>query len=350
MKKLLITGSNGLIGSAAVQHFDQLNWSVYGLDNNQRKIFFGDAGDTSSTGQWLQQNTSDYHALDVDIRNREALLELFRLHRFDATIHCAAQPSHDLAAKIPFDDFDINAVGTLNLLEACRQHCPDSPFVLMSTNKVYGDAPNEKLLTETPTRFDYLLPEDYYGIDEHCRIDNCLHSLFGVSKLAGDVLAQEYGKYFHLPVGIFRGGCLTGPRHKGVPLHGFLSHLVKTAVQEQAYTVYGYSGKQVRDNVDAADVVQAFDLFIQEPHCGEVYNLGGGRENNISVVEAIHKLNELTGKQLKWNYEPEHRRGDHICYISDTRKLQRHYPSWKPTKNIDQILKEMVDFELASPG
>lgn len=346
MKRLLVTGSGGLIGSETVLYFAARDWEVYGIDNNQRRAFFGDNGDTDGNLAWLRSQVPNYRHFALDIRERSAILSLFKDHHFDAIVHCAAQPSHDLAAKIPFDDFDINAVGTLNLLEATRRSCQDSPFVLMSTNKVYGDAPNEKLLAETELRFDYLLEADYHGINEHCRIDNCLHSLFGASKAAADLLAQEYGKYFHMPVGVFRGGCLTGSHHSGVELHGFLNYLTKTAVHGRPYTVYGYGGKQVRDNIDAFDVASAFWHFCSSPRCGEVYNLGGGRQNNVSMREAIGKLDQLTGKELAWQYNDSHRRGDHICYISDTRKFQQHYPAWKLTKSIDEILAEMVDFEL----
>jgi CDP-paratose 2-epimerase len=267
---------------------------------------------------------------------------LFKKHRFDLIIHCAAQPSHDKAGEIPVIDFEVNATGTLNLLEATRQHTRDAAFILMSTNKVYGDAPNEKPLTESPTRYDYASPEDFDGIDERCRIDQTLHSLFGASKAAADILAQEYGRYFGMNVGIFRGGCLTGPHHSGVELHGFLSYLVKVALSGNTYTVYGYKGKQVRDNIHSYDVVRAMEEFAANPRPGEVYNLGGGRANSVSMLEAIQRIADMTGKRLNWKYVDENRKGDHICYISDLRKFESHYPNWKLTKNLDAIFHEII--------
>lgn len=342
--RVLVTGSSGLIGSESVVHFDRLGWQVVGLDNNQRKEFFGPGGDTSWNLAWLKEHTKSFAHVALDIRNREGVLKLFQDTKFDFIIHCAAQPSHDLAAKIPFDDFDVNAVGTLNLLEATRRHCAESPFVFMSTNKVYGDAPNELPLVELETRYDYARPEDFNGITESCRIDQTLHSLFGASKTAADVLAQEYGRYFSMPVGVFRGGCLTGSHHSGVELHGFLNYLVKCVVTGKPYTVFGYKGKQVRDNIDGRDVVAAFHAYFANPRCGEVYNLGGGRSNSVSMLEAIAKIESLSGKKLAHSYKDENRRGDHICYISDLAKFQAHYPAWKQQHTLDSILAEMVGF------
>jgi len=341
---VLITGSNGLIGSEAVVFFDRLGWRVYGVDNNMRMFFFGPAGDTRWNLEWLKQNTKNFIHIDLDIRNRADVLRLFEENSFDCVIHCAAQPSHDLAAKMPFEDWDVNATGTMNLLEAARRYCPASPFIHMSTNKVYGDAPNELPLVETETRYDYARPEDYYGINESCRIDRSLHSLFGASKTAGDVMAQEYGRYFGMPVGVFRGGCLTGSHHSGVELHGFLSYLVKVAVRKEHYTIFGYKGKQVRDNIHSYDVVSAFYHFYQSPRPGEVYNIGGGRENSISVLEAIRKIEDMVGSKINYSYSEQALRGDHICYISDLRKLKAHFPGWAITRSLDDILKEMVAF------
>ncbi len=344
---VLVTGSNGLIGSEAVQWFDRLGWQVYGIDNNMRMRFFGPEADTRWNLAWLQEHTNRFEHFDIDIRDRKTILQFFQDHSLDLIIHCAAQPSHDLAARIPFEDFDTNAVGTLNLLEATRRYCPDAVFIFMSTNKVYGDAPNEIPLVELETRYDYANPQDYNGIDETCRIDRCLHSLFGASKVAADIMAQEYGRYFGMPVGIFRGGCLTGSHHSGVQLHGFLSYLVKVAVSGGSYTIFGYKGKQVRDNIHSWDVVSAFYEFYKNPRCGEVYNIGGGRNNSISVLEAIDKISRLTGKEIQWTYQNRPRVGDHICYISDLSKLQTHYPNWRITRKLDDILQDMVAFELA---
>jgi CDP-paratose 2-epimerase len=343
--KILVTGSSGLIGSEAVEHYDRLGHQVVGIDNNMRREFFGPPGDTTWNLARLKKATKHFTALDIDIRDRAAINSLFEKSRFDTIIHCAAQPSHDKAGQIPLIDFDVNAVGTLNLLEATRQHSPEAVFLFMSTNKVYGDAPNEVPLKETDTRFDYANGADYHGIAETCRIDQCLHSIFGASKAAADVLAQEYGKYFGLRVGIFRGGCLTGPNHSGVELHGFLSYLVKVAFTGKTYNIYGYKGKQVRDNIHSHDVIAAFEAFAANPRPGEVYNLGGGRENSVSMHEAIARIEELTGRKINTVYCETARKGDHICYISDLRKLESHYPGWKITRNLDSILEEMVAAE-----
>ena len=301
MRSVLVTGSSGLIGSEAVAYFDRQGHSVMGIDNNMRRSFFGPAGDTLWNLERLKSVTRQFTPVDLDLRDREKLFDLFAHNRFDLILHCAAQPSHDKAREIPLVDFEVNAAATVYLLEATRQHCPEATFILMSTNKVYGDSPNEKLICELPTRYDYVDPTDHEGIDETCRIDRTLHSLFGASKTAADIYAQEYGRYFGLKVGIFRAGCLTGPQHSGVELHGFLSHLVKIAVMGSPYTIFGYKGKQVRDNVHSYDVVRAFDCFAQEPRSGEVYNLGGGRENSVSVLEAIALIEEMTGQNIFQN-------------------------------------------------
>jgi CDP-paratose 2-epimerase len=343
--KILVTGSSGLIGSEAVEYFDREGHRVFGVDNNMRRVFFGPPGDTLWNLERLKRVTHQFTPSALDIRDRDAVFALFREHRFDLIIHCAAQPSHDKARDIPLLDFEVNALGTVHLLEATRQHCPEAAFVFMSTNKVYGDAPNEKPMRETETRYDYADPADFEGIDETCRIDRTLHSLFGASKVAADVYAQEYGRYFGMGVGIFRGGCLTGPSHSGVELHGFLSYLVKVALSGQTYTVYGYKGKQVRDNIHSYDVVRAFEVFARQPRPGEVYNLGGGRANSISMLEAIARIEALTGRKISWTYSEQARKGDHICYISNLAKFKSNYPGWSLTRDLDSILEEMVAAE-----
>jgi CDP-paratose 2-epimerase len=349
-KRLIVTGSSGLIGSEAVRHFTELGWEVHGFDNNQRMDFFGPGGDTRWNLEQLQRQCPGFVHHALDIRDRKAVLEALAQLKPDAVIHCAAQPSHDLAARRPFDDFDVNAVGTLNLLEATRQSAAEAPFVLMSTNKVYGDAPNELPLAELATRWDYADPAMYEGIDEQMRVDQSKHSLFGASKLAADVLAQEYGRYFSMPVCAFRGGCLTGAAHSGVELHGFLSYLAKRVVHGGGYTIYGYGGKQVRDNIHSHDVVTAMQAFIEAPRAGEVYNLGGTRQNSVSMLVAIAALARRAGTTLQHSYDPRAREGDHICYISDMRKFRAHYPAWQLTRSLDAILDELVDHESARRG
>jgi CDP-paratose 2-epimerase len=340
--KVLVTGSSGLIGSEAVKYYDDQGHIVVGIDNNMRAKFFGPAGDTIWNLKRLKKITKQFTSYNIDIRDRSKIFSIFKKHRFDLIVHCAAQPSHDKARDIPIIDFEVNALGTINLLEMTRQLCPDAVFIHMSTNKVYGDAPNEIPLAELETRYEYARPEDHNGISEECRIDRCLHSLFGASKAAGDIVAQEYGRYFGLKVGIFRGGCLTGPSHSGVELHGFLNYLVKVAVNGETYKVFGYKGKQVRDNIHSYDVIQAFEAFRKDPKPGEVYNLGGGRGNSISVLEAITKIEKLIGRKIAWEYKETNRIGDHICYISDLRKLKSHFPRWDITRSLDTMLEEMV--------
>jgi CDP-paratose 2-epimerase len=340
--KIVVSGSSGLIGSEAVEFFALQGHSVHGIDNNLRAYFFGPQGDTSWRQQQLVDNLRNFTSHTIDIRNRASILDLFAEMRFDAVIHCAAQPSHDLAKVYPFDDFEVNATGTLNLLEATRRHCPEAPFIFMSTNKVYGDAPNELNLVELLTRWDYADTACYEGIDELMRIDRSKHSLFGASKLAADVMVQEYGRYFGMPTVCFRGGCLTGPNHSGVELHGFLNFLVKTALAGNTFTVYGYKGKQVRDQIHSADVVRAFDSFIAAPRIAEVYNLGGGRESNASILELFTMIEEATGKKVLWRYDEKNREGDHICYISNMAKFHSHYPEWSLTRRVEDILDEMV--------
>ncbi|HUJ40902.1 MAG TPA: NAD-dependent epimerase/dehydratase family protein [Candidatus Acidoferrales bacterium] len=345
--RVLVTGSSGLVGSEAVEHFDRQGHRVIGLDNNMRAVFFGPPGDTRWNLERLKGVTRNFQPVDADIRDRERIFDLFKLERFDLVLHCAAQPSHDKASQIPLLDFEVNALGTLNLLEATRQFSAESPFVFLSTNKVYGDSPNELPLLELDTRYDYARPEDHEGIDENCRIDRTLHSLFGASKAAADLVAQEYGRYFGMNVGIFRGGCLTGPNHSGVELHGFLSYLVKVALNGTTYKIFGYKGKQVRDNIHSLDVIRAVEEFARSPRPGEVYNIGGGRANSISILEAIQRVEEMTGKKIRWEYHEAPRIGDHICYISNLGKLQSHFPKWGITRSLDRILTEIVEAETA---
>jgi CDP-paratose 2-epimerase len=343
--KVLVTGSSGLIGSEAVEHFDRQSHEVIGVDNNMRRVFFGPAGDTLWNLERLKRATKRFTHAALDIRDRAAIEELFRAQRFDLIVHCAAQPSHDKAREIPLLDFEVNALGTVNLLEATRQHSPEAVFVFMSTNKVYGDAPNEIPLKELEKRYDYARTEDHDGIDETCRIDRTLHSLFGASKAAADLVAQEYGRYFKMNVGIFRGGCLTGPSHSGVELHGFLSYLVKVMLSGGTYSIFGYKGKQVRDNIHSYDVVSAIEEFAANPRPGEVYNLGGGRANSTSMLEAIERIEQMSGKKLAWRYVEEARKGDHICYISNLNKLKAHFPQWSITRSLPTIVEEMIRAE-----
>jgi len=337
--KALITGSGGLIGSACASLLCSQGWSVLGIDNDMRRKFFGPAGSTRSVVEHLRGNFSSYRHIDLDIRDRAAVRELIRCERPNFIVHAAAQPSHDRASSIPYDDFDVNAVGTLNLLVAVHDHCPESPFCFTSTNKVYGDRPNLVPLVELDKRYDYA--DGRQGIDEAMPVDQCLHSLFGASKLAADVLCQEFGRYFGMPVGVFRGGCLTGPQHAAVELHGYLAYIVQCAVAGRPYTIYGYKGKQVRDQIHARDVAALFLEFFASPRCGEVYNLGGGRRNSISILETIEALNQM-GFNLECRYEPNARKGDHICYITDLDKIHKHFPGWKMEYSLPQILEELV--------
>lgn len=342
MKTILVTGSSGLIGSEAVEYFDRAGWSTVGVDNNMRADFFGPQGDTTWNLNRLHKTCKHFSHHSTDIRDRQGVIKLIREIRPDLILHAAAQPSHDLAATRPFDDFDVNAVGTLNLLEATRLGAPEAVFLMMSTNKVYGDSPNEIPLKELETRWDYSRPEDLNGVREDCRTDQCLHSLFGASKLAADVLAQEYGRYFGMKTTIFRGGCLTGPNHSGVKLHGFLNYLFKVVAEEGGYTIFGYKGKQVRDNIHSLDVIRAIEAVYNAPRSGQVYNMGGGRANSCSMIEAITAAEGLTAKKLKWEYKEENRKGDHICYISDLSKFQAHYPTWSLSKSLQDIYTDLA--------
>jgi CDP-paratose 2-epimerase len=326
MLKLLVTGSSGLIGSEVCLHFASLGWEIHGVDNNQRAVFFGSQGDTRWNQQRLQTVIKGFVHHEVDIRDRQGVLNLIDSLRPDAIVHTAAQPSHDLAAKIPFDQFT-----------------PNAPFVHLSTNKVYGDAPNEIPMLELDSRWDYADPNYENGIPETFRIDQSKHSLFGASKVASDVMVQEYGRYFGLKTCCLRGGCLTGPNHSGVELHGFLSYLVKSNLEERTYKIYGYKGKQVRDNIHSYDVARFIEEFINNPRCGEVYNLGGGKNNTCSILEAFDIVAALSGKPMQFEYVDKNREGDHICYYSDLRKMQQHYPEWSITKSLTDIFTEITE-------
>ncbi len=340
-QQALVTGAAGLIGSEVVDYFCRLGWQVDGVDNNLRADFFGPAGDTLWNRRRLEGLHANFRCHDLDIRDRAAMEALVAELRPALVVHAAAQPSHDLAASRPFDDFDVNAVGTLNLLEAVRRHAPDTVFVHLSTNKVYGDAPNEIPRVELATRWDYADPAYAEGIPESFRIDRSKHSLFGASKLAGDVMVQEYGRYFGLKSCCLRGGCLTGPSHSGVELHGFLSYLVKCNVEGKLYKVFGYKGKQVRDNIHSYDVARFVHAFYESPRVAEVYNLGGGKGNSVSILEAFDRVSQLSGKPMRWEYVEKHREGDHVCYYSDLGKMRSHYPGWDLTRSLDAIFEEI---------
>jgi CDP-paratose 2-epimerase len=340
--KILVTGSSGLIGSEVCMYFANQGHSIFGVDNNQRAVFFGPQGDTSWRLKELQNALPAFEHHNVDIRYRSKVLSLIQKIKPNAIVHTAAQPSHDKAASIPFDDFDVNAVGTLNLLEATRQFCTDSPFVHMSTNKVYGDGTNNIKLKELDTRWDYDDPDYENGIPESFSIDQCKHSLFGASKVAADVMVQEYGRYFGMATCCLRGGCLTGPSHSGVELHGFLSYLVKCNVEGKTYTVLGYKGKQVRDNIHSEDVAQFISLFINSPKIGEVYNLGGGKDNSCSILEAFEICESFSGNKQKYSYLDENRIGDHICYYSDLSKISDHYPQFEIRNSLNDTIKQIV--------
>ena len=341
MRRMLVTGSSGLIGSEVCGYFHAQGWFIHGADNNSRAMFFGPSGDTRWNQRRLQADLRNFQHHELDIRDRKEALSLIEELRPDVIVHTAAQPSHDLAAKIPFDDFDTNAVGTFNLLEATRLHTPGTIFVHMSTNKVYGDAPNELPLVEQAKRWDYASPNDYNGITEQMRIDQSKHSLFGASKVAADVMVQEYGRYFGMKTCCLRGGCLTGPNHSGVELHGFLSYLVKCNLEGKKYNVFGYKGKQVRDNIHSFDVARFIHAFIENPRSGEVYNLGGGRGNSCSIYEAFDMIVAISGKRMLHEYVEKNREGDHICYISNLKKMTTHYPGWGITKNLKNIFEEI---------
>src|ERR1043166_8085444 len=341
-KKILVTGSSGLIGSEVCVFFAEQGFAVHGVDNNQRAVFFGPQGDTRWNQQRLATSLQGFTHHELDIRDRAGVLALVKQIKPDLVVHTAAQPSHDRAAAIPFDDFDTNAVGTLNFLEATRQARPESPFVHMSTNKVYGDAPNRIALRELDTRWDYANPAYEHGIAETFTIDQSKHSLFGASKVAADVMVQEYGRYFNLPTCALRGGCLTGPPHSGVELHGFLSYLVKCNLEGREYRVFGYKGKQVRDNIHSLDVARFMAAFVGAPRAGEVYNLGGGKANSTSILESFKIAEKFSGRAQAFTYLEQARAGDHICYYSDLRKMKAHYPNWDLEHNLTNIFEEIV--------
>lgn len=338
-KKVLITGAGGLIGSACANLLAERGWQVVGVDNNMRQQFFGSQGSTSAVvADLINRFPQAYRHEGADIRDRQRVRDLFERERPDFIIHAAAQPSHDKAASIPYDDFDVNAVGTMNVLVAVRDFCKDSPLCFTSTNKVYGDRPNYLSLVELEKRWDY---RDISSIDESMSIDQCLHSVFGASKVAADVMCQEFGRYFDMPVGIFRGGCLTGPQHAAVELHGYLNYIVYCAISGKPYTIYGYRGKQVRDQIHCTDVANLFLEFYASPKPGQVYNMGGGRSNSISILETVDVLKDM-GHTLRYTYADQNRTGDHICYISDLTKIKSHFPNWRLSYDLPAIFKEIV--------
>jgi CDP-paratose 2-epimerase len=341
-KTILVTGSNGLIGSEVCLYFAARGFEVSGVDNNQRAVFFGPQGDTRWNQNRLQEAIRNFHHYEIDVRDRARIEQAVKEVSPQLIVHAAAQPSHDLAASMPFEDFETNAVGTLNTLEAVRRHCPESPFVYLSTNKVYGDGPNTIHLKEQAMRWDYDDPRYSQGIPETFPVDQVLHSLFGASKLAADTLVQEYGRYFKMPTCCLRGGCLTGPSHSGVELHGFLSYLIKCNYENKVYKVYGYKGKQVRDNIHSEDVAAFIYEFYRKPRSAEVYNIGGGVGNSCSILEAFGLVEKLSGRTQAYEYIDQNRIGDHICYYSDLRKMKEHYPSWSITKTLPQIFEEIA--------
>jgi len=338
--RALVSGSGGLIGSECVRQLAAEGWDVIGIDNDMRRQFFGEQGTTRPVVQELAATLPRYRHVPIDIRDRQAVRQVFESERPQFIIHTAAQPSHDKAASIPYDDFDVNALGTMNMLVAARDYCKESPLCFTSTNKVYGDRPNQLPLLELDKRYDYANGLD--GVDESMSIDQCLHSVFGASKVAADVMCQEFGRYFQMPIGIFRGGCLTGPQHAAVELHGYLAYIVHCAATGKEYTIYGYKGKQVRDQIHSYDVAHLFLEFFQSPRCGEVYNLGGGRNNSLSILETIELLAGM-GLKLNYSYKDANRTGDHICYISDLTKLRQHFPKWKMRYDLRRILEQIAE-------
>ena len=347
MSIALVTGSSGLIGSEAVRHFAAQGMDVIGVDNDMRARFFGPEASTRWMTQELNATLSGiYRHVDLDIRDQHGVERLMQDFgdQIELIVHTAAQPSHDWAAREPHTDFSVNAVGTLNLLEAMRQHCPHATFIFTSTNKVYGDTPNRLPLNEEATRFEIDPMHAFHdGISEEMSIDQTKHSLFGASKVAADVLVQEYGRYFDLHTACFRGGCLTGPNHSGTQLHGFLAYLMKCTATGEPYSVFGYNGKQVRDNIHSADLIAAFDAFFTAPRIAEVYNIGGSRFSNCSMLEAIELCERISGRKLDWTYKEANRIGDHIWWVSDVSKFRSHYPSWNLTHNVESILTEIYE-------
>jgi CDP-paratose 2-epimerase len=339
---ILVTGSCGLVGSQVAQFFASEGFRITGIDNNHRSVYFGPDGDTSWMLERLRRDIPNYRHEILDIRQRDEVLALVAELRPELIVHAAAQPSHDRAAAIPFLDFEVNAVGTLNLLEAVRRSCPESPFIHMSTNKVYGDRPNTIAIKECTSRWDYADPDFAEGIAEDFSIDQSKHSLFGASKLAADILVQEYGRYYNMPTCCLRAGCVTGASHSGVELHGFLNYLVRCNLEGREYRVYGYKGKQVRDNIDAFDIARFMHVFWKNPRVAEIYNIGGGRVNSCSIQEAFHLSEEVTGRTMKWTYVDENRVGDHVCYYSNLRKIRSHYPTWDLTRSLPRIFEDIA--------
>ena len=342
-KILLVTGSTGLIGSEIVYELNKEYDLVYGIDNNERSKYFGSQGSTSKIKSFLIKNIKNYKHLDLDISNRKKVFDLIDNIKPNNIVHCAAQPSHDTAARIPIRDFEVNAFSTLNLMEALRKKSKNSSLIYFSTNKVYGDNPNKIKLKEKKKRYDYLQKKYRNGINESFSIDNCLHSLFGASKLSGDIIVQEYGRYFNMKTTCLRGGCLTGPNQSGVEQHGFLNYLVKCNLNRKLYTINGYKGKQVRDNIHSKDITNFVRLFFEYPRIAEVYNIGGGRSNSISILEAIELIEKKTGKKMIYKYRNVPRIGGHICYISDLRKIKKHYPKWEIKYNLTAIIDDLID-------
>ena len=344
MEKILITGSGGLIGSESVRYFSKKGFEIYGIDNDMRAYFFGKEASTKWSVDEIIKSNKNYHHHSVDIRDNEAVEKIFKENKFNIIVHTAAQPSHDWAAREPFTDFSVNANGTLVLLENFRKYSPDAVFIFTSTNKVYGDTPNLLPLIELETRWEIDSKHPFYkGIDESMSIDQTKHSIFGASKVAADIMVQEYGRYFNLKTAVFRGGCLTGPNHSGAELHGFLAYLGKCIATGKEYNIFGYKGKQVRDNIHSYDLVNAFWNFYEKPRIAEVYNMGGARHSNISMMEAVTKFEKISGKKAKIKYVEENRVGDHIWYISDVSKFKKHYPKWGFKYGVDDIISEIIE-------
>ena len=347
MSIVLVTGSSGLVGSESVKFFSNKGFDVLGIDNNLRKFFFGNEASTSIVKKNLQRDFKRFKDFNIDIRNYVALEKIFKKYKKNISliIHCAAQPSHDYAKNFPMLDFNVNATGTLNLLELTKKYCADSPFIFMSTNKVYGDNPNKLKILENKNRWELKKSDKYYkGIDEKFSIDNCTHSFFGVSKSYADLIVQEYGKNVGLKTVCFRAGCLTGPNHNGAKLHGFLSYLVKICIAKKKYSLIGYKGKQVRDNLHSFDLVNSFWQFFKKPTRGEVYNIGGGRYSNCSILEALNLVEDIADISIKRNIIKKPRVGDHIWYISNLSKFKKHYPNWKQKYNTKKIIEELIDY------
>ena len=345
MNKVIITGSSGLVGSEAVKFFSKKKFNVIGIDNNFRKKLFGDTADNMPNLKMLKKKYKNFENHNIDIRNFKSLKKIFKnnKNKIKCIIHAAAQPSHDWAAKDPFTDFSINSQATLNLLELTKKFCPKATFIFVSTNKVYGDRPNSLRLIEKKTRWE-IHPKSKYlnGIDENMSIDNCTHSLFGVSKSAADLMVQEYGKNFGINTGIFRAGCITGPNHAGAELHGFLNYIIKANLTKKKYTIFGYKGKQVRDNIHSYDLINCFWEFSKKPRKGEIYNIGGGRKNSCSIIEVMEKIHSKTKIKFNYSKSTKNRVGDHIWYISNNKKFQKHYKHWKIKYNLDRILDEII--------